>query len=369
MKKTMTAATNKAAEISSHDAGHISRLARRKFLAQVGVLAAGALVPVGELWSQGVTSTANWIDMHHHFGPPKWCSFLASKGLLQASWNDWTPSRSVEELDHANVSTAFVSITYPGIWLGENVVPVDATRAMARDCNDYGAKMLADYPGRFGLFAVLPLPDIDGSLREIEYALDTLKADGIGLMTSYGDKWLGNATFAPVWEQLNRRKALVYTHPNTPACCGNIADEVGAVTIEWATDTTRTVASLLFSGTAARYPEIRWIFSHGGGTTPFLLSRFVYQEATMKGKESVLPKGLMYELKKFYYDTAQANHPGALAALLKMVTPSQILFGTDFPFRTAGEVIGGLSAWRFPAKDLMAIERNNAMGLMPELRG
>ena len=138
--------------------------------------------------------------------------------------------------------------------------------------------------------------------------------------------------------------------------------------IEWATDTTRTAASLLFSGTAARYPDIRWIFSHGGGTMPFLLSRFVYQEATMKGKEQVLPKGLMYELKKFYYDTAQANSAPALAALLKVAPLSQILFGTDYPFRTSAEEIGGLTAQHFPAKDLRAIERDNALRLLPELQ-
>jgi predicted TIM-barrel fold metal-dependent hydrolase len=225
-----------------------------------------------------------------------------------------------------------------------------------------------DHPGRFGLFAALPLPDIDGSLREIEYALDTLKADGIGLFTSYGDKWLGDAAFAPVWTELNRRKAVIYTHPTTAACCGNLRNEVPAVMIEWATDTTRTAASLLFSGTASRYPDIRWILSHGGGTVPFLLSRFQYQERTMKGKEQALPQGLMYELKKLYYDTAQANSAPALAALLKVVPPSQIVFGTDYPFRTSAEVSDGLTAQHFPARDLRAIERDNALRLLPQLQ-
>ena len=206
-------------------------------------------------------------------------------------------------MDKGGIATSVLSLSSPGVWFGD----VEEGRRLARIVNDYGAMTAKDHPGRFGLFAALPLPDIDGSLREIEYALDTLKADGIGLLTSYGDKWLGDASFAPVWQELNRRKAVIYTHPTTPACCGNLKNEVPAVMIEWATDTTRTVASLLFSGAAARYPDIRWIFSHGGGTMPFLLSRFVYQEATMKGKERVLPKGLMYELKKFHYDTAQAN--------------------------------------------------------------
>ncbi len=302
------------------------------------------------------------IDIHHHLFPPEYRTGIGSLG---AALPVWTPAQSLAEMDKGGIATAVLSLSSPGVSLGD----VAQGRKLARIVNEYGASMVRDHPGRFGLFATLPLPDVEGSLREMEYALDTLKADGIGLMTSYGNQWLGDKAFAPVWAELNRRKSVIYTHPNTPACCGSIADELPAVSIEWATDTTRTVASLLFSGTAARYPEIRWIFSHGGGTTPFLLSRFVYQEATMKGKETVLPKGLMYELKKFYYDTAQANHPGALAALLKLVTPAQILFGTDYPFPyLAVEVEGGLGAQRFPAKDLLGIERDNALRLMPELR-
>ena len=126
--------------------------------------------------------------------------------------------------------------------------------------------------------------------------------------------------------------------------------------------------TLVISGTAARYPDIRWILSHGGGTTPFLLSRFIRQEADMKEREKRLPKGLMYELKKFYYDTAQANHPGALAALLKLAPISQILYGTDYPFRTGAEETEGLSAQHFSAKDLLAIERENALRLLPRLK-
>jgi predicted TIM-barrel fold metal-dependent hydrolase len=160
----------------------------------------------------------------------------------------------------------------------------------------------------------------------------------------------------------------VYTHPHSPDCCANLQVGVAAGDIEWATDTTRTIASLLFTGTAARYPDIRWIFSHGGGTMPFLLSRFQYEERQRKEREKLLPQGLMNELKKFYYDTAQANHPGALAALLKIAPTSQILFGTDFPYRTGAEVIGGLTAQRFAAKDLRAIERDNAAKLLPALK-
>jgi predicted TIM-barrel fold metal-dependent hydrolase len=321
---------------------------RREFLAGIAcAVAKGATPP-------------HRIDVHHHLFPP---AYRTAIGNLAAGQPAWTPAQSVEEMDKGGIATSLLSISSPGVWFGD----VEQGRRLARIVNDYGAMTAKDHPGRFGLFAALPLPDIEGSLREIEYAFGTLKADGIGLLTSYGDKWLGDAAFAPVWTELNRRKAVIYTHPTTPACCGNLRNEVPAVMIEWATDTTRTAASLLFSGTAARYPDIRWILSHGGGTTPFLMGRFLYQEKTMKGKESVLPKGLAYELQKFHYDTAQANTPAALAALLKMAPPSQIVFGTDYPFRTAAEVIGGLAAQRFPAKDLRAIERDNALRLLPEL--
>jgi predicted TIM-barrel fold metal-dependent hydrolase len=281
----------------------------------------------------------------------------------QAPSPAWTPARSIEEMDKSGIAVSVLSLSPPNVVFPDPAV----ARRLAREVNEYGANMVKDYPGRFGLFAVLPLPDVDGCLGEIEYGMDTLKADGVGVMTSYGDKWLGDAAFVPVWEELNRRKAVVYTHPHSPDCCGNLKVGVQAQEIEWATDTTRTVASVVFSGTAARYPEIRWIFSHGGGTAPFLLSRFVYEEKTMKEREKRLPNGMLSELKKFYYDTAQANHPGALAALLKLVPPAQIVYGTDFPFRTGGEVNEGLSAQHFAAKDLAAIERGNALRLMPQL--
>jgi len=141
------------------------------------------------------------------------------RGALSA----WSTEQSVAEMDKSSIQTAILSVSPPGI---EFAGPAQA-RTLARIINDYGAKMRGDHPDRFGLFAALPLPDTEGSLREIEYGLDTLKADGIGLMTNYGDRWLGDASFAPVWEELNRRKAVVYTHPNTPTCCTNIKDEVG----------------------------------------------------------------------------------------------------------------------------------------------
>jgi 6-methylsalicylate decarboxylase len=252
-------------------------LSRRKFLGGLVALGVNALVPSGAPEAQNLVAgrgTPHRIDVHHHFAPPPRLTEVSTKELLNARTREWTPAKSIEEMDSTGVATAVASITNPGLWFGDN----DATRRLARECNEYGAKMIRDHPGRFGLFAAMPMPAIDATLREIEYAFDTLKSDGIGLFTSYGDKWLGNAAFAPVFEELNRRKALVFTHPTAANCCGKLIVEVPPPMVEYGTDTTRAIASLLFTGTAARFPDIRFIFSHAGGTAPYLTERFVRAE-------------------------------------------------------------------------------------------
>ena len=148
-------------------------------------------------------------------------------------------------------------------------------RRIARECNEYQARLAQDHRGRFGSFAMLPMQDSDGALRELEYALDVLKADGIGLLTSYGDKWLGHAQFNPVMDELNRRKAVLYTHPTAANCCRTLQPDVPPTVIEFGTDTSRAITQIVFSGTAARCPDLQFIFSHAGGTLPFLTERLL----------------------------------------------------------------------------------------------
>ncbi len=338
---------------------------RRGFLGTLAALGAAALLP-GELMAQGAKKAPrrpHRIDVHHHLMYP---GYLDEAGGRRAgSTFKWSPEMSLEDMDKSGIAVSVLSLIQPSAVTAD----VEKGRKIARLSNEYGAQLARDHKGRFASFATLPLLDTEGTLKEIGYALDTLKAEGIGLMTSYLDKYLGDASFAPIWEELNRRKAVIYTHPLSPECCRNIKSEVPPAVVEYATDTTRTIASLVFSGTASRYPDIRWIFSHSGGTMPFLLSRFTRHEIDMKEKANErVPKGVMYELKRFHYDTAQGNHAGALAALMKIVTPSQVLYGTDFPFRDGAEETGGLSAFRFEAKDLRAIERDNALKLLPTLK-
>src|SRR2546421_334537 len=340
------------------------RAPRRGFLGTLVALGAATLLP-GGLMAQGAKKAAgkpHRIDVHHHLMYPGYLDEVG--GRRAGSSFKWSPEMSLEDMDKSGIAVSVLSLIQPSAATNE----VEKGRKIARLSNEFGAQLARDHKGRFASFATLPLLDTEGALKEIGYALDTLKAEGIGLMTSYQDKYLGDASFAPIFYVNNPGTAEIYTHPLSPDCCRNVKTEVPPAVVEYATDTTRTIASLVFSGTAARYPDIRWIFSHSGGTMPFLPSRFARHEIDMKEKaKERVPKGVMYELKKFHYDTAQGNHAGALAALMKIVGPSQVLFGTDFPFRDGAEEIEGLAAFRFKPKDLRAIERENALGLLPQL--
>jgi 6-methylsalicylate decarboxylase len=335
-----------------------SNPARRNFLAG-GLAALGlgaAAMPAKAQAPAGKTR----IDVHHHFVPP-------TQGEAKMRHNSpppkWSPQASLDDMDKAGVQTAVLSVVEPGVWFGD----VAEGRKLARESNEYAAKLRQDYPGRFGSFAAIPLPDTEGSLREIEYALDVLKADGIGLFTSYQGKYLGDADFVPVFEELNRRKAVVYTHPTQPACCTNMIKGLQTGTIEYATDTTRTVASLLFGtgGTAFRCPDIRFIWSHSGGTLPFLIGRFIRQQKV--DKDPRMPDGPLPIVQKYYYEIAQGNLPGQFAALLKIIPVSQLMFGSDYPYRDGTEAVDGLNAYQFSDAERASINRETALKLLPRL--
>ena len=193
-----------------------------------------------------------------------------------------------------------------------------------------------------------------------------LKADGIGLLTSYNGKYLGDASFAPVYAELNRRKAVIYVHPLAPNCCGNVVPGIPPGSIEYATDTTRTIAHLVFSGMSQKYPDIRWIFSHSGGTLPFLTARFIQQQKVQKHPH--LPNGPIPEFQKLYYELAQGHTKAQLAALFEMVKVSQVLYGTDYPYREGADVNDGIANWKFSAADLRSIENETARKLLPHLK-
>lgn len=318
------------------------------------------IVPATGPKAAASTAPPHRIDVHHHLVPPAYVQALHPRIPLLGPLTGWSPQMSLDDMDRSGVATAILSLTTPGLWF--NNVP--ETRQLARACNEYGAGLMQQHKGRFGLFAAMPLPDIDGTLAEIAYAMDTLGADGVGLFTSYDDKWLGDPHFAPVFAELNRRKAVVYTHPTSNQCCANLISFVTDATIEYGTDTTRTIASLVFSGAAAKYPDIKMIFSHAGGTMPFLIERFVLLSRTAWGKTHV-PDGVLPLLRRFFYDTAQAANPVALGGLLQIVPISQLMFGTDVPYRTCLDHVTGLAGCGFTPEEMRAIDRDNALRLLP----
>ena len=343
---------------------------RRDFLASLSALGAAAVLPVGRAHAQAAAKPTV-IDTHHHFYAPEyqkaWLDWEDQRKLPHFPTQvSWSVAKSLEEMDKNGVRTSVLSVpSTPGVWFDQG--PEAATK-MARVCNEYGAGMARDHKGRFGLFATLPMLDIDATLKEIEYALDTLKADGIGLQTNYGDKWPGNPVYKPVFEELNRRKAVVYFHPLVASCCANLSVGTFPAVIEVPHDTTRAVASLLLSGSFARYRDIKWLFSHAGGTVPMLAGRMEFFFNFRPDKDKFAPNGIAAEFRRLHYDTANATAPASMAALLKLVPVSQVVFGTDYPYVPTGPQEAELKKAHLSAGSLKAIESGNAIRLLPRLK-
>jgi 6-methylsalicylate decarboxylase len=339
---------------------------RRRFLGTLASVGTASLLPTGVLRAQ---NGARRIDVHQHFVSPSFHAYLNGKNSPAApipgiaAWREYSPARAVEELDRVGIETAMLSITAPGVWFGD----AEEARRLAREMNEFAAaRMVGDHKGRFGLFAVLPLPDVEGSLREIEFALDTLKADGFGILTSYGNAWLGDPAFAPVLDELNRREAVVYVHPTDAACCSGLLPRVPNQMLEYPMDTMRTVASLVVSETATRCPDVRFIFSHAGGPLIGVAGRLLAAEMSAENlAKTPEPNTRLHHLRRFYYDTAGSANPVNMQGLKTLVGISQIVFGTDAPFFDGAPQVRGLEAAGFTAAELARVERTNALAFLP----
>jgi predicted TIM-barrel fold metal-dependent hydrolase len=311
------------------------------------------------------------IDIHHHFLPQRYMSEEHERiagythgGMSTERLLHWTPEQALEVMDANGIGFAVGSVSTPGVWFGD----VAAARRLSREWNEAAAKAVHDHPTRFGFFAVVAPPDPEGALTEIGYALDTLKADGIGLLSNYDGKSLGDPSFAPVFAELNRRKCVVYVHPTVHPCCVGLIPGLIPQGIEFPLDTTRTITSLVLGGTLAQCPEIRFIFSHGGGTLPFLAARISHVAERSKDFAGRNPRGIDYELKRLYCDTASAESAPQLAAMLSFFPHSHILFGSDYPFINPKTVVEGLDQYPLTAAMRAAIDRENALVLLPHLK-
>ena len=328
-------------------------ISRRRALA--GLVAIGtARVSTSQ---ESAAAVRQIIDVHAHYYPP------ALKDLgLPGPMNAWSLQQHIDAMGAAGVTRSLLSLTTPGV-----IATGDEGRRLVRESNEFAARTAAEHRGRFGFFACVQLQDIDGTLKEIEYSLDVLRAQGIGLFTSYGNRWLGDPQFDVVFAELNRRKAIVYVHPIGPACCRRLIPGIADTLIEFGTDTTRAIASFVYRGAARRFPNVRMIWSHGGGSMPFLIERFDFADRSPNTKAQA-PGGFRAAASKFFYEIAQASNPVATTALRHVVPVNHILFGTDYPFRTPLEHVRALEAGGvFDREELRGIYGGYIERALPEL--
>jgi predicted TIM-barrel fold metal-dependent hydrolase len=352
-----------------------SDLSRRQVILRLLGLGVGAWVagPASSAAAQSVQ--AGRLDLHHHFfrNTPRMKRFLAGWPTPQPLLN-YSPAHSIQAMDEAGVSAALLSC--PVSFGDHPIIAREDAIGLSREMNEYGARLAVDYKGRFGLFAMLPMVDVDASLREIEYAFDTLKADGVGLVTSYGDRWLGDPMFEPVFDELNRRQAIVYSHPVDGPCCHTLLPDTLPQTVEWNTDTSRAIFSMIndvvagkpVTSRATRYAGIRFVWSHGGGSLLGLVGRFLGAAAAESLARTADQNSRLYHLRRFYYDTSISANPIQMQALKSLVGSSQIVLGSDFPFVPIITTVQALQRCGLTAEELRGIYRVNAGAILPKWR-
>ena len=319
---------------------------------------------------QKIMSSARRIDVHFHIIPPFYQDAVRAAGLgptRHGGYPPYSPELAIEQMDRNEIATAITSVAMPGVLFQP---PQDA-KALARRLNEYAADLRVRWPKRFGGFAIIPMHDVDDSIAEIAYALDVLKLEGVCLFTSYGEKYLGDASFDPLLEELNRRKVVVYTHPTLHPSTRGISLSYPAFLMEYLFDTTRMATNLIFSGALDRFPGIKFILSHAGGTLGYISWRLGSGPAIDPGLPQWPRAKIEAALRRFWYDNAISSAPGTMMALKAVAGPEKILFGTDWPFVTdhllAEHVTGHATASIHTDAEREAIDRGNALTLWPHL--
>lgn len=272
------------------------------------------------------------IDVHHHIVPEFYRDALAGGGvdspIAGVEFPAWDVESSLALMEDQGIETAMVSLSVPGV----SVPEAGLARRLARETNEFMAEMTRAYPGRFGAFAALPLPDVDAALIEMEYALDVLALDSVGLFTHYGRTYLGDESLEPVLAELARRGVTAFVHPAAP--CGDAQPlvDLPASVCEFPFATTRMAAQMLYNGVFERHPDLRLILPHAGGTLPYLAERLTFAPVIRPSMADSAPSDPLALLRRQYYDTAMSGNPYTLPSLRAFVPPTQILVGTDYPF-------------------------------------
>jgi predicted TIM-barrel fold metal-dependent hydrolase len=275
-----------------------------------------------------------FIDVHAHFLTGSYVTQARAAGHDvpdgMPTWPDWSATAHLELMDRTGIDTAVLSVSWPGTHFGDAA----AARRLAREVNDAGAQLVHDYPGRFGLFASLPLPDTDDALSELVYAFDTLGADGVIVESNAHGVYPGDHRLEPVFAELARRRATVLVHPTSPPCWQQTALGCPRPMIEFIFDTARVVTGLILAGTLTRHPEINIIVPHGGGALPLLADRIKAFLSASSPPLDPAPDPVA-QLRRLYYDLAGTPFPRQVPALLSLVGPGQLLYGSDFCFTPA----------------------------------
>lgn len=297
------------------------------------------------------------IDTHHHVVPPVYLKWLQDKGITAGgkAIPEWSPQAALDFMGETNVQTAILSVSTPGV----EPAPAPEGRTMARQVNEYAAVVASDHPGRFGFFATLTLPDIDGSLAEAAYALDELGADGVVLLSNTNGVYLGDPSFDPVLEELDRREAVVFIHPS--ALPAEPIEGIPPYVADFLLDTTRAAINLAHKGAIDRYPNIKFILSHAGGFLPFAAAR-----VALGASPKADPADGMRLLRRFYFDTALSASSSALPSLVAFAEPEHIFYGSDYPYAAAARSKSFTDALdNFGPIDHDAVNFENAMRLFP----
>ncbi|MGW3666715.1 amidohydrolase family protein [Streptomyces sp. NPDC005141] len=274
--------------------------------------------------------TSGLIDVHAHLLPDFYVEQATAAGHAHpdgmGGWPSWSVRDHLDLMDRNGIRTAMLSLSSPGVHFGDD----KAARVLARRVNEYSANVARDHRGRFGNFVSLPLPDVDGALEEIAFAFDELGADGVALLTHTHGVYLGDERLAPVFAELDRRGAVVFLHPTSPVCWEQSALGRPRPMVEYIFDTARTVTDLVMAGVLTRHPDMRVIVPHCGGAVPVLADRINEFMRLFVPSHQAPPRDAVQQLGALYYDLAGTAFPRQVPALLKLVGPDRVLFGSDY---------------------------------------
>jgi predicted TIM-barrel fold metal-dependent hydrolase len=276
------------------------------------------------------------IDVHQHLVPPRYAAWLRAKGVQDAGGRElpaWSAEEALGVMEAHGIAKAILSVSTPGVRPEPGKRDDGEARALARELNELAARLAHDHPQRFGFFATLTLPDVDGAIAEAAYALDTLGAAGVILLANTQGEYLGAPAHEPLLAELDRRNSVVFVHPSTLP--GPSVPGVPAFAADFLLDTTRAGYRLVQSGAVRRFPSLKIILAHAGGFLPYASHRLM---AALLAEGGRAPGDILDDLRSFWFDTALSASPAALPSLLAFAKPGHVLFGSDWPYAPAPAV-------------------------------